>query len=82
MGYIRAVIPLEDYRVRMEFNTGSSVTVDLSPKLKTARFAELADQGSLILKQLNGEKTAWKSYQRILLYTAWKNIFKGKEFDL
>ncbi|KUO70870.1 MAG: hypothetical protein APF81_08025 [Desulfosporosinus sp. BRH_c37] len=44
MGTIRSVIPLEGYRLLIELNTGSSITVDLLPKLKTARFAELADQ--------------------------------------
>ncbi len=44
MGTIRSVIPLEGYRLLIEFNTGSSITVDLLPKLKTARFAELSDQ--------------------------------------
>lgn len=43
MGTIRSVIPLEGYRLLIEFNTGSSITVDLLPKLKTARFAELSD---------------------------------------
>ncbi len=59
MGYIRAVIPLEDYRLRMEFNTGSSVTVDLSPKLKTARFAELADQSVFNHVKIHNEVIIW-----------------------
>lgn len=43
MGTIRTVIPLDGYRLLIELNTGSSITVDLLPKLKTARFAELKD---------------------------------------
>ena len=43
MGNVRSVIPLEGYRLLIEFNTGSNITVDLLPKLKTARFVELSD---------------------------------------
>lgn len=43
MDVIRSVTPLEKYRLLIELKTGSSITVDLSPKLKTARFAELSD---------------------------------------
>ncbi|GAB6179671.1 hypothetical protein JCM14036_09900 [Desulfotomaculum defluvii] len=44
MGYIHAVTPLEGYRLLIQLNTGSSITVDLSAKLMTARFAELSDE--------------------------------------
>lgn len=43
MNNIRSVIPLEGFRLLVEFYNGSSITVDLSSKLKTVRFAELAD---------------------------------------
>ncbi len=44
MGHVRAIAPLPGYRLLVEFGNGSSLTVDLSQKLRTARFAELASQ--------------------------------------
>lgn len=42
MSIIQSVVPLEGFRLLVNFNNGSSLTVDLSAKLKTARFAELS----------------------------------------
>jgi hypothetical protein len=44
MGYIRTVVPMKDYRLFMEMAGGSSVTVDLSVKLHTMKYAALADE--------------------------------------
>ncbi|WP_054698146.1 DUF2442 domain-containing protein [Syntrophomonas palmitatica] len=43
MNNIQSVTPLESFRLLVAFNNGSSITVDLSAKLKTVRFAELSD---------------------------------------
>ncbi len=43
MNNIQSVTPLEGFRLQVAFNNGSSITVDLSAKLKTVRFAELSD---------------------------------------
>jgi hypothetical protein len=59
MGTICSVIPLEGYRLLMELETGSSITVDLLPKLKTARFAELADQSVFYDVKTDGETVIW-----------------------
>jgi len=59
MGYVRSVISLEGYRLLIELNTGSSITVDLSPKLKTARFAELADQSVFNNVKVDSETIIW-----------------------
>ena len=59
MGYVRSVIPLEGYRLLIELNTGSSITVDLSSKLKTARFAELADQAVFNDVKTDSEAVIW-----------------------
>jgi len=40
---IKSVTPLKSFRLLVAFNNGSSITVDLSAKLKTVRFAELSD---------------------------------------
>lgn len=55
MGYVRSVIPLEGYRLLIELHTGSSITVDLSSKLKTARFAELSDWAVFNSVKTDGE---------------------------
>ncbi|HBV99400.1 MAG: hypothetical protein JL50_13295 [Peptococcaceae bacterium BICA1-7] len=59
MGYVRSVFPLEGYRLLIELNTGSSITVDLSPKLKTARFAELSDQAVFNNVKTDSETVIW-----------------------
>ncbi len=43
MNIIQSVTPLEGFRLLVAFSNGSSITVDLSAKLKTVRFAELSD---------------------------------------
>jgi len=43
MNNIQSVTPLKGFRLLVAFNNGSSITVDLSAKLKTVRFAELSD---------------------------------------
>lgn len=59
MGHIRSVVPLDGYRLLIELDTGSSVIVDLSPKLKTARFAELASQAVFNDVKLDRETVIW-----------------------
>jgi hypothetical protein len=59
MGTIRSVIPLEGYRLLIELNTGSSITVDLLPKLKTVRFAELKDQKIFQDVRTDSETVIW-----------------------
>lgn len=44
MNYIKTVLPMKDYRLFMEMESGSTVTVDLSGKLHTMKFAGLADE--------------------------------------
>lgn len=59
MGYVRSVVPMEGYRLLIELNTGSSITVDLSPKLKTARFAELSDKAVFNDVKTDSETVIW-----------------------
>lgn len=59
MGSIHSVIPLEGYRLQIEFNTGSSITVDLSQKLKTVRFAEISDEAVFKNVKTDNEMVVW-----------------------
>jgi len=59
MGTINSIIPLEGYRLLIEFNTGSSITVDLSQKLKTVRFAEISDEAVFNNVKTDSETVVW-----------------------
>lgn len=59
MGHVRAIAPLPGYRLLVEFGNGSSLTVDLSHKLQTARFAELASQLVFNDVRLERETVIW-----------------------
>lgn len=59
MGYIKAVLPLKDYRLFMEMEGGSTVTVDLSGKLCTAKYAELADEALFLTAETDGDYVIW-----------------------
>ena len=44
MNYIKTVLPMKDYRLFMEMESGSIVIADLSCKLHTMKYAELFDE--------------------------------------
>ena len=51
MRYIKTVVPMKDYRLFMEMESGSSVTVDLS--------AELADETLFKNVKTDGDYVIW-----------------------
>lgn len=59
MRYIKAVVPMKDYRLLMEMESGSSVTVDLSVKLHTMKYAELADEVLFKTAVTDGDYVIW-----------------------
>ncbi len=59
MAHIRAVVPLKGYRLLIEFDTGSNITIDLSSKLKTVRFIKLADKAIFDNVQVQQEEVIW-----------------------
>lgn len=59
MGSIISVVPMEGYRLVIELNNGSSITVDLSSKLKTARFAELSDKRVFNDVRTDSDNVVW-----------------------
>jgi len=59
MGIISTVIPLEDYRLLVELDTGSSITVNLAKKLKTIRFSKLSDISVFENVKFNSETIVW-----------------------
>lgn len=59
MNYIRSVLPMKDYRLFMEMESGSSVTVDFSGKLKTIKYAQLADESFFKTARTDGDYVVW-----------------------
>ncbi len=59
MSYIRTVLPMKDYRLFMEMEGGSTVIVDLSGKLQTAKYAELTDQAFFRTAVTDGDYVLW-----------------------
>ena len=59
MSYIKTVVPMKDYRLFMEMESGSSVTVDLSGKLHTMKYAELADEALFKDVKTDGDYVVW-----------------------
>jgi hypothetical protein len=59
MRYIKAVLPMKGYRLFMEMEGGSTATVDFSGKLRTAKFAELADEAFFKTAATDGDYVVW-----------------------
>ena len=61
MNYIKTVLPMKDYRLFMEMESGSTVTVDLSGKLHTMKYGELADETFFKTATTDGDYVIWGS---------------------
>ena len=59
MSYIKTVLPMKDYRLLMEMEGGSTVIVDLSKKLQTMKYAELADKAFFKTATTDGDYVIW-----------------------
>ncbi|MEA4946984.1 MAG: DUF2442 domain-containing protein [Oscillospiraceae bacterium] len=59
MSFIKTVVPMKDYRLFMEMESGSSVTVDLSCKLNTIKYAALADEEFFNTVRTDGDYVVW-----------------------
>lgn len=57
--YIKAVMPMKDFRLYMEMEGGSTATVDFSNKLHTAKFAELKDETIFRSAITDGDYVIW-----------------------
>ena len=63
MSYIKAVMPLKNYRLFMEMESGSSVIVDLSCKLDTVKYGELRDKRLFQNVRTDGDYVYWGDNQ-------------------
>ena len=59
MRYINNVLPLKGYRLLMEMEGGSTVTVDLAGKLHTMKYADLADEALFKTAETDGNCVIW-----------------------
>jgi hypothetical protein len=59
MSYIKAVRPMKDYRLLLEMKGGSTVIADLSKKLHTMKYAELADEEFFKTATTDGDYVIW-----------------------
>ncbi len=57
--YIKAVMPLKDYRLFMEMESGSTVTVDLSVKLGTIEYGLLENEALFNDVRTDGDYVIW-----------------------
>ncbi len=59
MSYIRWVAPMKGHRLLMEMESGSSVTVDLSVKLRTMKYKALEDEALFQSVKTDGDYVIW-----------------------
>ena len=59
MGYIKTVVPMKDYRLFMDMESGSNVIVDLSVKLNTMKYKELTDERIFRSAKTDGDYVVW-----------------------
>ncbi len=60
MAFIKSVVPLNDWRLFVEMETGSVMVVDLSHKLDTARFGDLQDLELFRSVSTDGDIVSWR----------------------
>lgn len=59
MSYIKTVCPMEGYRLLMKMESGSTAIVDLSGKLRTMKYAPLADKAFFQTAETDGDYVIW-----------------------
>jgi len=59
MRYIKTVLPMRDCQLFMEMESGSMVTVNLSPKLDTMKYASLSDRDFFRTAKTDGNYVVW-----------------------
>ncbi len=57
--YIRAVMPLKDYRLFMDMDSGSVVIADLSGRLNTVKYRPLEDEALFRDVKTDGDYVIW-----------------------
>jgi hypothetical protein len=61
MAFITSVVPLNDWRLFVEMETGSVIVVDMSRKLDTARYSDLRNPELFRSVTTDGDVVSWGS---------------------
>ena len=59
MPFIKSVMPLNNWRLFVEMTTGSTMVVDFSHKLETARFGDLKNREIFSSVVTDGDIVSW-----------------------
>lgn len=59
MSYIQSIVPLKGFRLYMKLESGGSAMIDLSSRLHTAKYAELADEAFFKTAVTDGDYVIW-----------------------
>ncbi len=59
MPKVTAVEPMEDYRLKVGFNNGNTVILDLSEKVKTTRFCQLLKDDLFLQAKTDCDRVYW-----------------------
>jgi len=59
MPFIKSIVPLNDWRLFVEMETGSVIVVDMSRKLDTARYGDLRNMALFRSVTTDGEVISW-----------------------
>lgn len=59
MNYMKTVLPIKDYRLFVEMESGSMVIADFSNKLHTLKYAELVEQTFFKTATTDGDYVIW-----------------------
>lgn len=66
MSSIKRVMPMEDYRLFVEMETGSTAVVEFKNKLETARFTALSDKPFFASAVTDGDYVIWSDQKHTL----------------
>ncbi|MCF4151723.1 DUF2442 domain-containing protein [Dethiosulfovibrio sp. F2B] len=81
--FIKSVMPLNDWRLFVEMETGSLMVVDLSHKLDTARFGDLRDFEFFRSVSTDGDIVLWGGGRvRLTARELMDVVFVDKKEDL
>ena len=59
MSFIKSIVPLNDWRLFVEMETGSVIVVDMSRKLDTARYGDLRNVALFRSVTTDGDVISW-----------------------
>ncbi len=65
MPTIQFIQPMGDYLIRVRFDNGTALTLDMKPKLKTMRFQQLRDEKLFCSAVTDGQCIRWNEFIEI-----------------